>query len=69
VTVSVQSGGRVIRTLEQSRSRNAGIQQVVWDGRDQQGRALPPGAYTLVITAETTEGQVARATTPVVLTR
>ena len=69
VTVSVQSGGRVIRTLEQSRSRNAGIQQVVWDGRDQQGRALPPGAYTLVITAETTEGQVARATTPVMLTR
>ncbi len=69
VTVSVRSGGQVVRTLERGRSRNAGIQQIVWDGRDQQGRALPPGAYTLVVVAATTEGQVARATTPVVLTR
>ncbi|GBC90827.1 MAG: IPT/TIG domain-containing protein [Armatimonadetes bacterium] len=69
VTVAIQAGGRTVRTLEQGRSRSLGSHQLVWEGRDQQGRALPPGSYTLVIRAETDDGQVARATLPLVLTR
>ncbi len=41
VSVTVQAGGQVVRTLEQGRSRSRGVQQVVWDGRDAQGRAMP----------------------------
>jgi flagellar hook assembly protein FlgD len=69
VSVTVQAGGQVVRTLEQGRSRSRGVQQVVWDGRDAQGRAMPPGNYQVVIQAETEDGQLVRAVAPITLTR
>ncbi|GIV09126.1 MAG: hypothetical protein KatS3mg019_1217 [Fimbriimonadales bacterium] len=69
VSVTVQAGGQVVRTLEQGRSRSRGVQQVVWDGRDAQGRSLPPGNYQVVIQAETDDGQIVRAVAPITLTR
>jgi hypothetical protein len=69
VTAIVEHNGKPLRTLEQGRSRSIGAHQLVWDGRDQQGRALPPGAYTLMLMAETEDGQITRATAPIVITR
>jgi hypothetical protein len=69
ITAVIEQNGKPLRTLEQGRSRSVGTHQLVWDGRDQQGRALPPGAYTLMLMAETEDGQIARATAPIVITR
>ncbi|MDW8051222.1 MAG: FlgD immunoglobulin-like domain containing protein [Armatimonadota bacterium] len=69
VSIVVLAGNQVVRTLEQGRSRSRGVQQAVWDGRDVEGRALPPGTYQIVVQAETDDGQVARASIPLVLTR
>ncbi|MEN3000674.1 MAG: carboxypeptidase regulatory-like domain-containing protein, partial [Armatimonadota bacterium] len=69
VEVKVLAGGKIVRQLMHSAGRSAGVQQVSWDGRDQQGIALPPGAYTVEIQAVSEDGQVARAATTVILTR
>ncbi len=69
VEVSVLAGGRVVRQLLTSAGRSAGVQQVSWDGRDQNGIALPPGTYTVEIRAVSEDGQVARAATTIILTR
>ncbi|MFN7161444.1 MAG: hypothetical protein ACK4NB_00100 [Fimbriimonadales bacterium] len=42
---------------------------VAWNLRDDQGRAVPPGTYQVQVEARTEDGQVARATRPLVLTR
>jgi hypothetical protein len=69
VEVNVLSAGKVVRRLMNTITRSEGIQQVSWDGRDAQGIALPAGAYMLEVRATGTDGQVARVTVPVVLTR
>lgn len=69
ITAVIEQNGKPLRTLEQGRSRSVGTHQLVWDGRDGQGRALPPGAYTLMLMAETEDGQIARATAPIIITR
>jgi len=68
VQVNILSGGKVVRQLLNQATRS-GVQQASWDGRDQSGIALPPGAYTVEIRAVSEDGQVARATAPLVLTR
>lgn len=37
-------------------TRKPGVYQLQWDGRDQQGKALPPGRYTLHIEAAREHG-------------
>ncbi|MFN3689800.1 MAG: carboxypeptidase regulatory-like domain-containing protein, partial [Fimbriimonadales bacterium] len=69
VQVNILSGGKVVRQLLNQATRSAGVQQATWDGRDQSGVALPPGAYTIEIRAVSEDGQVARATAPLILTR
>ncbi|GIV19879.1 MAG: hypothetical protein KatS3mg023_1630 [Armatimonadota bacterium] len=69
VEVSVLSAGKVVRRLMSTATRSAGIQQVAWDGRDGNGVALPAGAYMVHIQATGADGQKARASVPVVLTR
>jgi hypothetical protein len=69
VTVTIQTGNRTVRTLEQGRSRSRGAQQLIWDGRDSHGLALPPGTYLVTVYAETTDGQMVRVSTPILLTR
>ncbi len=69
VQVNILSGGKVVRQLLNQATRSTGVQQATWDGRDQSGVALPPGAYTIEIRAVSEDGQVARATAPLILTR
>ncbi len=46
VTVTVHDvQGRLVRTLESERVRDAGIQVIPWDGRNDQGRAVQTGIY------------------------
>ncbi|CUU34183.1 FlgD Ig-like domain-containing protein [Armatimonadetes bacterium GXS] len=61
--------GEVVRILQPARATRAGVQTLVWNGRDQQERALPPGAYQLHLEAIDADGRVARAVTPILLTR
>ena len=68
-SVEIRSGGRVVRHLAASRAISAGMNQMLWDLRDDRGIALPGGTYTLEVTAHTTEGDVTRAITPLLLTR
>lgn len=69
VQVNILAGGKTVRSLMHQASRSAGLQQVSWDGRDQNGIALPPGTYTVEIRATSQEGQSARAVTNLILTR
>jgi hypothetical protein len=69
VEVNVLAGGKRVRQLLTGAGRSAGVQQVSWDGRDQQGITLPPGTYTVEIRAVSEDGQVARAATTILLTR
>ena len=39
--------GRLLRTLQAGKKQEAGKNTVAWDGKDDGGRDLPPGAYTL----------------------
>ena len=69
VEVTITSGGRLIRRLASGITRSASLQQVTWDGRDQNGVAVPAGAYMVEIRASNSDGQTVRATVPVVVTR
>jgi WD40 repeat protein len=67
--VQIRAGGRIVRTLSEGITRSAGLQQVVWDGRDDVGVRLPPGQYLAEIVAMGEDGQLARATVPILMTR
>ena len=69
VQVQIRTGSRAVRTLSDARTRSAGLHEFVWDGRDDAGVHLPPGAYIAEITAVSADGQIARAVTPIVLRR
>jgi len=60
VTVSTLTG-RVVSQVEPVQTRAAGWQQVVWAGRDESGRPVPPGAYLVEVVAWDGEGPPARA--------
>jgi hypothetical protein len=61
--------GETLRILQPSRAASTGTQTLIWNGRDSQERALPPGSYLLQIEAIDNEGRVARAVAPILLTR
>ena len=65
----VMQGGRVVRRPAPGRAAETGGNQVVWDTRDDQGRTLASGPYTVQITATTPEGEQTRSITPILLTR
>jgi flagellar basal-body rod modification protein FlgD len=44
----------VVRTL--AGERNVGAHDFVWDGRNDAGAQLPPGAYTLTAVARASDG-------------
>ncbi len=69
-TVEIRLGGSIVRHLAASgRAAQAGVNQLVWDLKDDQGRGLPGGAYTLEVTAKTAEGERTRSILPVIITR
>jgi hypothetical protein len=69
VQVQIRTGSHTVRTLSDTRTRNAGLQEFIWDGRDDAGVHLPPGAYLAEITAVSADGQVARAVAPIIVRR
>jgi flagellar hook assembly protein FlgD len=67
-TVMVRSlSGRETGVVEVQRSRSAGVNTVAWDGRDAQGRPLPPGVYLVEVQVWDEEGQQVRAVKAVTL--
>ena len=69
-TVNIRLNGAVIRHLNATgRAASAGVNQVVWDMRDDKGIGMPGGVYTLEISAQTTEGERTRSLLPVIITR
>jgi subtilisin family serine protease len=45
VTIQLLNNGKVVRTVEASKSKNAGTNKFVWDGKDQAGNILADGKY------------------------
>ncbi len=69
-TVEIRMGGSIVRHLSAAgRAAQAGTNQIVWDLRDDRGRGLPAGPYTLEISAKNTEGERSRSILPVIITR
>ncbi len=61
MTVDVRGpSGAVIRRLVRSESRANGTQSVTWDGRDEQGRPLPNGVYSVVVVGVSDTGEQVR---------
>lgn len=57
VTVVVQdANGKPVRTMQLG-SHEAGVMNITWDGRDDQGRVLAPGNYKLQVTAADKDGK------------
>ncbi|MBC7330083.1 hypothetical protein H5T88_06965 [bacterium] len=62
VKVSVKGvDGRLIK--EMTRSGVAGLNSVVWDGKDAQGKPLPAGVYLLEVIARSSDGSFVRGIT------
>jgi flagellar hook assembly protein FlgD len=53
--------GRVVRTIAGGRAQAAGQQRLYWDGRSQSGAALPPGPYTVTLSARDDNGNSVQA--------
>jgi hypothetical protein len=53
--------GRAIRRIAGGETRARGVNQVVWDGRDDAGRTVPAGAYVVEVRAASADGQKVRA--------
>ena len=67
--LEIRLGGRVVRHLSTGRAAGSGVNQTVWDLRDDAGRSLPGGVYALEITAESDAGERTRTITPLQITR
>ncbi len=51
----LNSTGTTVKQIKTG-SGAAGENSIVWDGRDSEGNALPPGSYTFTVTAERSDG-------------
>ena len=61
--------GRPVRVIVQDRTMPAGSTTVAWNGRSQNGLAVPSGAYLVRITARASDGAGVTALQPLMLTR
>ena len=61
--------GRVVRRLASGRAATTGVNQVFWDLKDDQGRALATGTYMIYLNVRTPEGEQARSIIPHPITR
>ena|GEM_PF-974215 len=68
-SVSILRNGHVVRHLEQGVTRAAGNAQLLWDLKSDQGTGVPSDVYTIQVSAQDTEGHLARQVTPLVLVR
>jgi len=69
VSVAIlKANGDAVRTVV-TRSVKAGVNNVVWDTRDNLGRSVVPGVYLVQVKATGTNGDTARAVSPFVIVR
>jgi hypothetical protein len=68
-SIAILRSGRIVRHLVQGRAVEVGTNQAVWDTRDDAGRSLPAGVYSVQVTANSTEGDVSRTIVPLILAR
>ena len=69
-SIDIVSGtGRRLRRLISGRAAGVGTNQVAWDLKDDQGRAVPTGTYLIQVSARTPEGETARMVLPQPITR
>lgn len=69
-TIEIQDGrGHTLRHIGSGRAVTSGVNQAVWDLKDDQGRGLATGTYLIQITATTPEGERARRTIAHPITR
>jgi hypothetical protein len=61
--------GRTLKTLQGGRTEGGATQRLVWDGRDNNGNALPAGPYQIVLTGTDTDGQTIEARRAVLLVK
>lgn len=65
----VGGAGTTVRELGQGRAATAGTNTLLWDGKNNQGIAVPAGTYMLKLTASDDSGHQVTATTPITLVR
>jgi 5-hydroxyisourate hydrolase-like protein (transthyretin family) len=64
------ANGSAVRKLSSRATRAAGVNDATWDQRNDQGSAVPAGAYTVEVKAISTDGKSsARQITTVIITR
>jgi hypothetical protein len=69
-TVNIRQNGLIVRHLTASgRAAAAGVNQVVWDMRNDKGVVMPGGPYTFEVNAQTTEGERTRTILPIIISR
>jgi flagellar hook assembly protein FlgD len=69
-SVQIRSAtGHVIRHLLTGRAVTAGVNQAIWDLKDDQGRVLSTGTYLIEVQAHTADNRQTRATAPYTLIR
>jgi hypothetical protein len=71
-TSSVQiraSNGQTVRHLLVGRAVSMGLNRVVWDLKDDRGRALPTGSYLVEVSLETADGRQTRSIVPCTIIR
>jgi flagellar basal-body rod modification protein FlgD len=62
VSLSIQDASHKVIRTERLGAQDAGAQQLVWDGRDQNGVMMQPGAYTYAIAARDAQNQAVPVT-------
>lgn len=68
VEVAILSGtGRPLASVGVTRAANLGENRVVWNGRDNAGRAVPAGTYVVQLRAVTQDGEVTRVVQPLLI--
>ncbi len=64
------ASGTTVRHVSSRATRAAGVNEVTWDQRNEQGSAVPSGAYTVEVKAQSTDGRTtARQIATVIITR
>jgi flagellar hook assembly protein FlgD len=70
VTATIQSqSGNTIGVLAAGRASRSGENRLVWNGRNQNGAAVPAGTYTLEVRVTNDSGDVHLRTLPVTVVR
>jgi hypothetical protein len=69
VVIKPASGGRAVRRIAEGVTRSAGLNQFVWDCRDDGGNPVPAGLYLCEVRATGNDGQVVKAAAVLMVAR